>query len=144
MNKRGFALITIVIIAIVAVSLGLAGIIGFNITKEIRERGNICLPVLDDLGIVDSRYNCYVENEVTSFAVRFDEELIGFQVILSSDEGEPESFEIEEGTQLENVRSITENYGDPLPLPEVGEQEVYIIQDLYEMYQYILFHFQSH
>ena len=110
------------------------GFIGFNIVKQVRERENICSPILSDLGIVDSRYNCYVQTEdiaVTSFAVKFNEELIGFQVVLINSAGEPESFEVEEGTQLENIRQITKNYGAPLSLPLVGGQEVYVVQGFY-------------
>jgi len=136
MNKRGFAftVTTILIIIVVVVILVLVSIIGFNITEQVGERENICLPILSDLGFVDSRYNCYVQTEdiaVTSFAVKFEEALQGFQVVLTNEQGEPVTLEIRQATQLESVRQITKNYGEPLSLPVVGEQEVYVVQGFY-------------
>lgn len=140
-SKKGvspiIATVLLVILTLVAVGILAAFVIPF--VNDSFKNSKECFDVLDKVKFDgDSLYNCYAYNASgerearTGFSVRMDTaEALAFKVTFTA-AGRGNTYTVENGTSLENIRMLDRNFGTTLEVPLKGGVRTYVINGTYE------------
>ncbi len=131
MFKKGvspvIATVLLIVITLVAVSLVAVFVVPF-VDKNLKGSKD-CFAVMDDIKLTDVGYTCSnaaFKGGRTGFSVQInDDDIVGFKAILFK-EGIANSYTIENGSNLTNIRMLSKNFPIGLETPSTGGVRTYV------------------